>query len=46
MKLEFEPFGPEWEKEMMKLPKKMLIDMLRALMKKNLDGKKTIFVKL
>lgn len=23
------PFGPEWEKEMMKLPKKFLIDMIR-----------------
>lgn len=25
----YEPFGPEWEKEMMKLPKKFIINMLR-----------------
>jgi hypothetical protein len=23
------PYGPEWEKEMMKLPKKFIIDMLK-----------------
>lgn len=26
----FIPFGPEWEKEMMKLPKKVIIDMFRT----------------
>lgn len=26
---DFEPFGPEWEKEMMKLPKKAIIDLYR-----------------
>ena len=26
---DYEPFGPEWEKEMMKLPKRMLVDMLK-----------------
>lgn len=28
------PFGAEWEKEMMKFPKPMLIDNLRAALKK------------
>lgn len=27
---EYIPFGPEWEKEMMKLPKKAIIDMFRT----------------
>jgi hypothetical protein len=27
---EYEPYGPEWEKEMMKLDKKTLIGMLKA----------------
>jgi hypothetical protein len=26
----YEPYGPEWEKEMMKLPKKMIIEMYRG----------------
>jgi hypothetical protein len=26
---DFEPFGPEWEREMMKLPKKIIIEMLK-----------------
>lgn len=29
MKKEYERYGSEWEKEMMKLPKKILIMMLR-----------------
>lgn len=30
------PYGPEWEKEMMKLPKKFLIELLKkALTEKN-----------
>ncbi len=35
---EFVPFGPEWEKEMMKWSKKMLIDKIREL----LQGKNSI----
>jgi hypothetical protein len=26
---DYEPFGPEWEKELMKLPKKFIIDLYR-----------------
>jgi hypothetical protein len=26
---DFDPFGPEWEREMMKLPKKIIIEMLK-----------------
>lgn len=26
---DFKPYGPEWEKEMMKLPKKAIIDLYR-----------------
>lgn len=29
MKKEYEPYGPDWEKEIMKLPKKVLIKLLR-----------------
>jgi len=34
---EYEPFGPEWEKELMKWNKKMLIDFLRKLLKEKLS---------
>lgn len=27
--VDFEPFGPEWEREMMKLPKKIIIEMFK-----------------
>lgn len=31
----YEPFGPEWKKEMAKFPKAQLIDMLGNALKKN-----------
>lgn len=41
MKKDYERFGPEWEKEMMKLTKKILIMMLRDEYIKNMDKKQT-----
>jgi len=35
MKKKYERYGPEWKKEMMKLPKKILIMMLREEYMKN-----------
>lgn len=32
------PFGPEWEKEMMKVPKKYLIELLRKELKAKADS--------
>lgn len=34
---EFEPYGPEWEKEMLKFTKIGLIQMLRKSLKENLS---------
>lgn len=31
---DFEPFGPEWEKELMKLPKRFIIEQYRNAAKK------------
>ena len=38
MKKEYEQYGPEWEKEMIKLPKKILIMMLREEYMKNIPN--------
>jgi len=35
MKKEYELYGPEWEKEMMKIPKKFLINLLKDEYMKN-----------
>lgn len=39
---DYEPFGPEWEKEMMKFNKAGLIEMLRQQMKVRLDLEEAI----
>lgn len=31
----YEPYGEEWEKEVMKLPKKMIVDMYKKVCQKN-----------
>jgi hypothetical protein len=39
------PFGPEWEKEVMKLPKKFIVEMLRkALMANHLSKSHTSYI--
>lgn len=32
------PFGPEWEKEVMKLPKKFIVEMLRKALMANQES--------
>jgi len=35
--MEYEPYGKEWEKDMMQMTKKELIEFIRTILKKNLD---------
>jgi hypothetical protein len=37
---EYEPFSEEWEKEMMKFNKKLLIEFLKKALKENIELKK------
>ena len=36
--MEYKPYGKEWEKDMMQMTKKELIEFIRTILKKNLDN--------
>lgn len=40
--VEFVPYGPEWERELMKFNKRMLIELLRNSMQKNVTFEQQI----
>ena len=42
-KKEYIPYGIEWEQEMMKLPKKFLVDFLKKTCKQNIKFEEEIF---